>query len=120
MKEPNKLSVDEIELVIRKQVHDIVNGLTHPNVAIDEILKVVKAEYAASQATVGQQVVDRVYVPCDENDSRCIGGFTSHDGQSLCYVREVYLTSPAIVNQICYKTDSPCKYNCSGLCKESF
>ena len=21
--------------------------------------------------------------------------------------------------QICYKTNEPCKYNCSGLCKES-
>jgi hypothetical protein len=22
--------------------------------------------------------------------------------------------------QICYKSNEPCKYNCSGLCKESY
>jgi hypothetical protein len=39
------------------------------------------------------------------------------------------LTIPAIVGeseqlkpepQICYKSNEPCKYNCSGLCKESY
>ena len=32
-----------------------------------------------------------VYVPCDENDEMAVGSFTSLDGQSLCYVREMKL-----------------------------
>ncbi len=35
-------SEQTFELILRKQVHDLVNGLTHPNVAIDEILKAHK------------------------------------------------------------------------------
>jgi hypothetical protein len=35
-----------------------------------------------------------VFVPCMENDPRCCGGYTSNDGQSLCYVRET--TVPVI------------------------
>jgi len=27
-----------------------------------------------------------VYVPCDEHDENCSGGYTSYDGQSLCHV----------------------------------
>jgi hypothetical protein len=34
-----------------------------------------------------------VYVPCDENDERAVGGFTSTDGRSLCYVRECHINS---------------------------
>ncbi len=30
-----------------------------------------------------------VFIPCDEHDERLCGGFTSIDGQRLCYVREV-------------------------------
>jgi hypothetical protein len=35
-----------------------------------------------------------VFVPCQENDPRSIGGYTSYDGRSLCYVREI--TVPVI------------------------
>jgi hypothetical protein len=34
-----------------------------------------------------QETTD-VFVPCLEDDPRCAGGYTSTDGQSLCYVRE--------------------------------
>lgn len=34
-----------------------------------------------------------VFVPCAEDDPRCCGGYTSSDGQSLCYVREVNLSN---------------------------
>lgn len=30
-----------------------------------------------------------VFVPCTEDDPDCCGGYTSTDGQSLCYVKEV-------------------------------
>lgn len=29
-----------------------------------------------------------VFVPCTEDDPDCCGGYTSNDGQSLCYVKE--------------------------------
>ena len=45
---PVATAVEEFELVVRKQVHDIVNGLVHPSVAIDTIL--------ASQSPVSDAV----------------------------------------------------------------
>lgn len=35
-----------------------------------------------------QGAVTMVYVPCEDDDPRCTGGYTSSDGQSLCHVRE--------------------------------
>lgn len=35
-----------------------------------------------------EEEVAEVFVPCDEKDPRCCGGYTSGDGRSLCYVRE--------------------------------
>jgi hypothetical protein len=34
-----------------------------------------------------------VFVPCLENDPEMCGGFTSNDGQSLCYVKEVKISN---------------------------
>ncbi len=45
MKEQNTQLL-EVELVVRKVVHDISNGLIHPTVGIDEILKLVKDGFA--------------------------------------------------------------------------
>ena len=35
----------------------------------------------------GEQVIE-VLIPCEENDPRAVGGYTSFDGRSLCHVRE--------------------------------
>ena len=40
-----------------------------------------------------------VYTPCMEDDPRCCGGFTSSDGQGLCYVREMHVPHPEQISQ---------------------
>jgi len=37
---------------------------------------------------VEQEQVGLVFIPCEENDPRAVGGYNSYDGQSLCHVRE--------------------------------
>jgi hypothetical protein len=34
-----------------------------------------------------------VFTPCAENDQRAVGSYTSHDGESHCNVREMYVPS---------------------------
>ena len=41
------------------------------------------------------------------------------DTKEPCNIYDVVLQSEQLPPQICYKTNEPCKYNCSGLCKES-
>src|SRR5690242_457407 len=36
----------------------------------------------------GAESYELVFIPCEENDPRAVGGYTSYDGQSLCHVRE--------------------------------
>lgn len=37
-----------------------------------------------------------VFVPCDQNDPKCCGGYQSHDGQGMAYVKESKV--PVVVN----------------------
>jgi hypothetical protein len=50
-------------------------------------------EYAAQQAPTGAvcEVYDLVFAPCAEDDQRSVGCYTSHDGESHCNVREMYV-----------------------------
>lgn len=50
--------------------------------------KEVKAE---NESPVQKDETIIAFIPCDENDERMVGGFTSTDGTSLCYVRELKL-----------------------------
>jgi chromosome segregation ATPase len=48
----------------------------------------------------GEKEVERcpVFVPCTEDDPDCCGGYTSNDGRSLCYVKEVLVPLSSFTN----------------------
>lgn len=43
----------------------------------------------------GQEHYELAFIPCADDDPRSVGSYTSHDGQSLCYVRELHIPAAA-------------------------
>lgn len=39
------------------------------------------------------------FIPCPEDDERCVGSFTSNDGRSLCHVREIEIPEPEEIDK---------------------
>jgi hypothetical protein len=51
------------------------------------------ADYFGEIGSGRNESILSVFVPCAEDDPRVCGGYTSNDGQALCYVREVNLST---------------------------
>lgn len=71
---------------------DAADGLLQKHSKITDVLRT---------AEVGREEDARcaVFVPCTEDDIDCCGGYTSLDGRSLCYVKEVLVPLSAFKQQ---------------------
>lgn len=56
-----------------------------------ELCKQMNVEWLDESSTAAIQY-ESVFVPCAEDDPSVSGGYTSNDGRSLCYVKEVLAT----------------------------
>jgi len=61
------------------------------------------------------------YIKLEKTQEECTG-FIDGFEKALEVVKKcsIPLVSKKPEKQICYKNNKPCKYNCEGLCKESF
>jgi hypothetical protein len=65
------------------------------SLTVEEVLQRKQAiEWYRNPAATDTQNGLSVFIPCAEDDPRICGGYTSNDGQCLCYVRET--TVPVI------------------------
>lgn len=57
---------------------------------------------------------------CELYSSKSGRGVCEHRGKLYLHGEEVTFDVPQDEIEICYKTNEPCKFNCKGLCRESF